>query len=165
MSLGDADRFGMRSAALQTTAGTYVAPSPGTLAKAVSLMHQAKKYEPFAVSQKDVVAAGTAYPGTMVVYTTARMRNLDKAQAKQVASLRPDRDDRGPGARSRQRRPAGWLPASAQVRCDRADVARRAGDGRRDRGAAGARDDEAADEDPRRHQEPRHRHAALRRGR
>lgn len=87
VSLGDADRFGMRSAALQTTAGTYVAPTPGTLAKAVSLMRQAKKYEPFAVSQKDVVAAGSAYPGTMVVYTTARMRNLDKTQAKQVASF------------------------------------------------------------------------------
>lgn len=87
VSLGDADRFGMRSAALQTTPGRYVAPTQGTLAKAVSLMRQGGRYRPFAVSQKDVVAAGTAYPGTMVVYTTARMRNLDKTQAKQVADF------------------------------------------------------------------------------
>lgn len=87
VSLGDADRFGMRSAALQTTPGRYVAPTEGTLAKAVSLMRQEKKHGSFGLTQADLVAAGTAYPGTMVVYTTARMRNLDKTQARQVASF------------------------------------------------------------------------------
>lgn len=87
VSLGDADRFGMRSAALRTTDGRYVAPSETSLSNAVRLMKQGKKYQPFDVTQQDLVAAGNAYPGTMVVYTTARMRNLDKAQAKQVASF------------------------------------------------------------------------------
>lgn len=87
VSLGDADRFGMRSAALQTTPGTYVAPSTGSLAKAVSLMRQGGRHAPFAVSQQDLVAARSAYPGTMVVYTTARLRNLDKTQARQVADF------------------------------------------------------------------------------
>jgi hypothetical protein len=87
ISLGDADRFGMRSAALQTTKGRYVAPTEQSIAAAVGLMRQARRYAPFAVTQQDLVRAGDAYPGTMVVYTTAKLQNLAKAEAKQVASF------------------------------------------------------------------------------
>ncbi|MCX6402096.1 MAG: hypothetical protein NTX33_19465 [Propionibacteriales bacterium] len=87
VSLGDADRFGLRTAALKTSNGRYVEPTESSLSAAVSLMRQGARYEPFAVSQEKLVAAKDAYPGTMVVYTAARLANLEKAQADKVASF------------------------------------------------------------------------------
>lgn len=84
-SLGDASRFGLRAAALETKSGTYVAPSTSSLASAVKLMEQKKKLEPFALDQGDVRKSSSAYPGTMVVYTAARLRNLPEEDADKVA--------------------------------------------------------------------------------
>lgn len=87
VSLGDADRFGLSSAALLTSDKRYVAPTDKSLAAAVGLMRRSKAHQPFTVSQDKLIAAGSAYPGTMVVYTAARLQNLAKAQATQVASF------------------------------------------------------------------------------
>ncbi|NHC22901.1 hypothetical protein G6553_06910 [Nocardioides sp. IC4_145] len=86
-SLGDAARYGLRSAALQTRPGTYVAPSDASLGAAVRLARQERPRAPFVLDQADVRKAGSAYPGTMVVYTAARLRNLPKADAAKVAQF------------------------------------------------------------------------------
>ena len=40
---------------------------------------------PFVLDQTDVRKSGKAYPGTMFVYTAAKLRSLDKAEARKVA--------------------------------------------------------------------------------
>ena len=87
VSLGDAARYGLRSAALETRSGTFVAPTLDTLGKAVGLMTQASPLEPFTLDQGDIAKSGAAYPGTMVVYTAARTQHLDQADADKVAQF------------------------------------------------------------------------------
>ena len=40
---------------------------------------------PYVLDQADVEKAGKAYPGTMVVYTVAKLRNLEPSEAEKVA--------------------------------------------------------------------------------
>lgn len=87
VSLGDADRYGLRSAALETTPGTYVAPDNESLAAAVALAKQGTVHRPFVLDQTDVRRSGKAYPGTMVVYTAARLQDLAKDDAAKVAQF------------------------------------------------------------------------------
>ena len=87
VSLGDADRYGLRSAALEAKPGTYVEPDARSLAAAVQLAEQDKVHHPFVLDQGDVRNSGKAYPGTMVVYTAARLQNLAKDDAAKVAQF------------------------------------------------------------------------------
>jgi hypothetical protein len=87
VTLGDAARYGLKTAALQTRPGTYVAPTDSSLGRAVALAEQPGRRRPFVLEQADVTEDGRAYPGTMVVYTAARLRNLDKEVADQVAQF------------------------------------------------------------------------------
>lgn len=87
VSLGDAERYGLRSAALETRPGRYVGPDEESLAAAVALSHQAGKDQPFTLDQGDVRSSSKAYPGTMVVYTAARLRNLARVDAAKVAQF------------------------------------------------------------------------------
>lgn len=142
VSLGDAARYGLRTAALETKKGTFVAPDTASLTKAVELMEpkapgkkKVKKGEkdeddgggedartgkavdlealgrPYVLDQADVRKTGGAYPGTMVVYTAARLRNLEPADAKKVAlfirtaTSEGQREGAGNGEL-----PAGFLP-------------------------------------------------------
>ncbi|MEO6511563.1 MAG: hypothetical protein ABIO16_11275 [Nocardioides sp.] len=86
-SLGDAARYGLRSAALETKPGTFVAPTETSLAAAVQLAQQKKPGEPFVIDQKDVRKDGHAYPGTMIVYTAAKLAGLDQGDADKVAQF------------------------------------------------------------------------------
>jgi hypothetical protein len=87
VSLGDAARYGLRSAALETTPGHYVAPTRAGLTKAVSVGRQSQPYGPFQMQMPDLLEARTAYPGTMVVYTAARLSHLDRADAAKVSQF------------------------------------------------------------------------------
>lgn len=87
ISLGDAERYGLRTAALETSADRYVAPSRAALARGVQLAEQDTRYGPFELDQQDVREDGRAYPGTMIVYTAARLRGMAKAEAAKVASF------------------------------------------------------------------------------
>ncbi|MDO9496392.1 MAG: hypothetical protein Q7J48_11875, partial [Nocardioides sp.] len=87
VSLGDADRYGLRSAALETKPNKYVAPDDGSIAAAIALSEQAKRLQPFVLDQGDVKRSPRAYPGAMVVYTAARLRNLDSEEAAKVAQF------------------------------------------------------------------------------
>jgi hypothetical protein len=97
VSLGDAARYGIRTAALQTREGSYVAPTEGSLGAAVDLMQQQppkgagglteseRLTRPFELDQADVRRSKKGYPGTMVVYTAAKLRELEKDDAAEVA--------------------------------------------------------------------------------
>jgi hypothetical protein len=118
VSLGDAARYGLHTAALQTRKGTYVAPTEGSLLAAVNLMQPQQPQQggkggkgdgdgsddarllakpdadtpdlsqlgrPYVLDQADVRRSRKAYPGTVVVYTAARLRNLVPADARKVA--------------------------------------------------------------------------------
>jgi hypothetical protein len=100
VSLGDAARFGLHTAALQTkstvnpkaaydsAAGrTFVAPTAAGLAAAAAVAKPGSTSEAFDLSQARLAKRVSAYPGTMIVYTTAKTRGLDKAEAKKVASF------------------------------------------------------------------------------
>ena len=61
---------------------------------------------PFVLDQADVRTSGTAYPGTMVVYTAAKLRNLVKDDADKVALFIRTATTEGQKAGRRQRRAA-----------------------------------------------------------
>jgi hypothetical protein len=111
VSLGDAARFGLRTAALQAEPGSFVSPDAASLAAAVQLMEPQGPTQPFVLDQQAVRRSTQAYPGTMVVYTAARMRNLSKADAATVAKFiriaTSEGQRQGPG---NGELPAGFLP-------------------------------------------------------
>jgi hypothetical protein len=111
VSLGDAARYGLRSAALETRKGSYVEPDHAGLSAAVALTTQQARRKPFALDQDDVKRSSTAYPGTMVVYTAARLRNLDPDDAAKVAQFIRVSTSEGqkPGSGNGQL-PDGYLP-------------------------------------------------------
>jgi hypothetical protein len=87
VSLGDAARYGLRTAALEARAGSYVAPTDRSLSAALKLSKQEDKLGPFVLDQADVRKSRTAYPGTIVVYTAARLQNLEQDDADKVAQF------------------------------------------------------------------------------
>jgi hypothetical protein len=88
VSTGDARRFGLHEASLETTSGHYVAPTDAAMSKAISLAEPARNGDaPFTLEMKDVVGAGSAYPGTMIVYTAALTHGLAKADAAKVSEF------------------------------------------------------------------------------
>jgi hypothetical protein len=115
VSLGDAARYGLRTAALQTEPHTFVAPSRRSLAAAVALTTHGDRLSPYVLDQADVRRSGRAYPGTMVVYTAARLANLPKPQADKVAQFIRVSTTEGqrPGSGNGQL-PEGYLPITRQ---------------------------------------------------
>jgi len=88
VSTGDARRFGLHEASLETTSGHYVAPTDAAMSKAISLAEPAKNGDAaFTLEMKDVVRARSAYPGTMIVYTAALTHGLATADAAKVSEF------------------------------------------------------------------------------
>jgi len=87
VSLGDMDRYGLRSAALQAAEKSFVEPNDSSLASALKLTEQPQEGAPFVLDQADVRKSRTAYPGTMVVYTAAKTHNLPQKEADKVAQF------------------------------------------------------------------------------
>jgi hypothetical protein len=113
VSLGDAARYGLRTASLQTKGNAYVAPSDQSLAAAVKLAEQKKRHGAFELRQADLRRSTRAYPGTMILYTAARLRNATQddagkvAQFIRVATTEGQRSGSGNG-----QLPEGFLPIS-----------------------------------------------------
>lgn len=114
VSLGDAERFGLRTAALETAPGRFVAPSEASILRAVGLMKPTGKHQPFSLAQADVAKDGGAYPGTMIVYTAARLSGMAKAEAIKVAQFIRVATTEGqrPG-RGNGQLPGGYVPIRA----------------------------------------------------
>lgn len=110
-SLGDAARFGLHTASLETTSGHFTAPTEASLAAAVRHATQPKPLQPFVLDQAALGKDPAAYPGTMVVYTAARTAGAPRAQAAQIAQF--VRTSTGEGQRpgpGNGELPAGFLP-------------------------------------------------------
>jgi hypothetical protein len=116
-SIPDARRYEIRTAALQSTAGHYVAPSNSSLRTAAGFLKVNKTggfwtvpYSTLTTSTK----AARAYPGTMVVYASVPTRGLPASNAKDYASLLRFIATSGqkPGL-GVGRLPAGYLPLTA----------------------------------------------------
>lgn len=115
VSLGDAARFGLRTAALQTKGTTYVGPTDAGLTRAITLATQERDGQPFVLDQGKLRADGRAYPGTMVVYTAARLTGMAKADAATVASfIRIATTEGQQSGRGNGQLPAGYLPIRKQ---------------------------------------------------
>ncbi|MBM7516067.1 hypothetical protein [Nocardioides nitrophenolicus] len=113
VSLGDAERYGLRTAALRTRGSAYVAPSSASLGKAIEVAKQKKgdRLGPFVLGQDDLLAARSAYPGTQIVYTAARTHGLKQKEAATVASFIRIATTEGQRAgRANGELPEGYLP-------------------------------------------------------
>jgi hypothetical protein len=110
VTLGDVARYGLRSAALETRPGKYVAPTKSSLSAAVRLAKQARPLAPFSMDMRGL-RSGSAYPGSMIVYTAARLQNLDRSDADKVAQFIRVSSTQGqhPGSGNGQL-PQGFLP-------------------------------------------------------
>jgi hypothetical protein len=111
-TLGDAERFGLRTAKLGIAGGAFVAPDDGSMAAAVALAKPAKKkYQPFTIPGAALAKSDIAYPGTMIVYTAARLTGMRKADATKVARFIDIATTEGqvPG-RGNGQLPEGYLP-------------------------------------------------------
>ena len=115
VSLGDAARFGLRTAELQTKPGVYVAPSARSLAAAIAEAEPGRGLDPFTIDQGALRKAADAYPGTMVVYTAARLSGMQKSEASKVAQFIRLATTEGqvPGA-GNGRLPEGYLPITKE---------------------------------------------------
>jgi hypothetical protein len=87
VSLGDAARYGLRSAALETKPGKYVGPTEASLGAAVRLAEQKDVDQPFTIDQHAVRKDGHAYPGTMIVYTAAKLASLEPDESEKLAKF------------------------------------------------------------------------------
>ncbi len=87
VSLGDAQRYGLRTAGLETRKDKYVTPTTDSLTAAMKVIEPDGKRGPFEMDMVELRKAGNAYPGTMLVYTAARLQNLDKKDAAKVAQF------------------------------------------------------------------------------
>jgi hypothetical protein len=115
VSVGDAARYGLRSAALETKPGKYVGPSDAALGAAVRLAKQARRGAPFTIDQNAVRKDGHAYPGTMIVYTAAKLADLAPDDAEKVAKFVKVSTSEGQvvGGGNGEL-PAGYLPIKAK---------------------------------------------------
>jgi hypothetical protein len=114
VSLGDAQRYGLRTASLQTgaaSANRFVAPTSASLAAAVKVAEPKNVRSAFDLSQKDLRKVPAAYPGTMIVYTVAKLDGMDKDDAAKVASFIRIATTEGQVTGSGNGKlPAGYLP-------------------------------------------------------
>jgi hypothetical protein len=100
VSLGDASRFGLRTASLQTSSTasptkkfanddgrTFVAPTNASILAAAGIAKSGGTGSAFSMSMAKLQKTPDAYPGTMLVYTTAKLQGLKKSDAKKVAEF------------------------------------------------------------------------------
>ena len=116
-SLGDAARYQLDTAALQTSTDHFVLPSDTSLKTAASYLRPDPKAGSWVLPYKTLLtkaAAASAYPGTMLVNTVVPTKGLPSASARDYASFL--RFVAGPGQQSGEgvgQLPAGYLPLTA----------------------------------------------------
>lgn len=99
-SMGDAERFGLHAAGLQTkssvpigtkftsaTGRTFVEPTKASVEMAIKSAKSSGASQAFTISQADLRKSPSAYPGTMIVYTVARLTGMSRADSSKVASF------------------------------------------------------------------------------
>lgn len=119
VSLSAAERYNLRTAALETAGGTFVKPdSPGLKAAAGLLKADDDAhvwgidYQLLGSASKALAAgAGAAYPGAMPIYAVVPTSGLDEADATKFAQLLCYAGDEGQvSGRANGQLPPGYLP-------------------------------------------------------
>jgi hypothetical protein len=114
--LADDQRYNLQAAALQTTPGTFVAPTDPSLRSAASLLSPdtTSGTWPIPYPAFQTPAGASAYPGTMVVYAAVPTTGLPAADATDLATLLQFAASTGqaPGSGVGQL-PPGYLPLTA----------------------------------------------------
>ena len=114
--LADDERYDLQTAELQTTTGTFVAPSNASLEAATNLLQPDPSTGtwPIPYDQFETAAGAAAYPGTMVVYAAIPTSGLPAADATDYAALLTFAAGPGqtPGSGVGQL-PPGYLPLTA----------------------------------------------------
>ena len=113
VTLGDAERYGLRTAELRTagtgTSATFVAPTTASMTDALGAARSSGPGQPFLVDQ--AALADTAYPGTMVVHVAAPLTGLSAADAGYVSQFIHVSTTEGQvQGRSNGELPAGFVP-------------------------------------------------------
>jgi hypothetical protein len=87
--LADDARYDLQTASLQTTTGTFVAPSNASLEATTSLLQPdpSSGTWPVPYGQFDSAVGSAAYPGTMVVYAAVPTSGLPPTAAADYAAL------------------------------------------------------------------------------
>jgi hypothetical protein len=114
--LADDARYDLQTASLQTTSGTFVAPSNSSLEAATDLLQPdaTSGTWPIPYDQFGTSTGSAAYPGTMVVYAAVPTSELPAAAAADYADLLTFAA--GPGQTSGEgvgQLPPGYLPMTA----------------------------------------------------
>lgn len=116
--LADVDRYGLRSAALETTDGHFVEPTDASLRAATSLLKPDRATGTWPVPYPTIESspkAKAAYPGTMVVYAAVPTTGLPRIDALDYAQLLrfagSSGQDQGFGV---GQLPPGYLPLTAR---------------------------------------------------
>lgn len=114
--LADDARYGLQTASLQTTPGTFVAPSDASLEATTNLLQPDSSSGTWPIPYDDFEssAGSGAYPGTMIVYAAVPTSGLQPADAADLAALLTFAAGPGqtPGDGVGQL-PAGYLPLTA----------------------------------------------------
>ena len=114
--LADGARYDLQTAALQTTTGTFVAPSNASLEATTSLLQPDTSTGtwPIPYSQFETALGSAAYPGTLVVYAAVPTSGLAPTAAADYAALLTFAA--GPGQTPGEgigQLPPGYLPLTA----------------------------------------------------
>jgi hypothetical protein len=111
VTLGDARRYDLTVANLQASPGHFVAADDAGMDAALKLAKPAPKLKPFRLPQTAIRKSKTAYPGTTIVYTAAKLAGLPKTTAADVAQFIDVSSTQGqvPG-RGNGQLPEGYLP-------------------------------------------------------
>ena len=111
VTLGDAQRYGLTTADLQSSPGHYVAADDAGMKAALALAKPGTGTKPFDLEQSKLRTSAKAYPGTMLVYTAAKTHGLDQATAQDVAQfIRVSTTEGQQPGRGNGRLAAGYLP-------------------------------------------------------
>lgn len=92
VTLGDAERFGLRTAELRTAGegpgATFVAAGTASMAAAVGAASQSAPGQPFGIDRQTLRSdRPEAYPGTMIVHAAAKLSGLPSADASHIAQF------------------------------------------------------------------------------
>ena len=114
--LADDERYDLQTASLETTPGTFVAPSNASLEAATDLLQpdSTSGTWPIPYDQFETSAGASAYPGTLVVYAAIPTSGLPAAAATDYADLLTFAA--GPGQTPGEgvgQLPPGYLPLTA----------------------------------------------------
>ena len=134
VSLGDAERYGLRLASLEASPGDFVAPTDPSLAAAVGLMEQEQVRRPFVLDQAKV-RKSEGLPRHDGGLHGRQDRQPRPGVGGQGRAVHPHLDHRGPATRLRQRPAARRLPAHHADGGHRPAVHLRPAGGRRRPGA------------------------------